>query len=197
MDNVSILKIYYLFMMADGECTEAEIEKLNYIALNMGASRNEREDAIAYCTHSISMLEKEQGDAMQPKWKNVITILKRILSPHKDTARYYQIVNLRADGKEKKKVLWNIVNLVYADSNYEESENEVVQWFVKEMSINQIVAFEFLDSAECMARLTEKKEWLKTTNKSYDEINAAITKIDDDIRTLRENILDLVEDNAA
>ena len=77
-------------------------------------------------------------------------------------------------------IIWTLINLAYADGEFSNDEEEVMDRISKRFKIKSSVIEELKDCAKTLACLEAKSEWIKTTNKSYKEVKAVKDEIEKD-----------------
>ncbi|WP_346746151.1 TerB family tellurite resistance protein [uncultured Campylobacter sp.] len=77
-------------------------------------------------------------------------------------------------------IIWTLINLAYADGEFSNDEEEVMDRISKRFEIKSSVIEELKDCAKTLACLEAKSEWIETTNKSYKEVKAVKDEIEKD-----------------
>ena len=85
-------------------------------------------------------------------------------------------------------MIWNLINLGYADKDFSESERNVIDFLAEHWKINEQLLLEMLDIADTMLALTKQKDWIKTTSKPYDSIREVVEEADRDMEKLKKSI---------
>lgn len=172
------LKIFNLFLMADGRIAAGEKEKLNAIYDAMKVEQREREKIEKDCEEVL--YEALHVDGTDDNAEHIIRIIKKP----------YSFFHIGLDEKRSEQVntIWNLINLGYSDNNYSVPEKKIVDALSEFWLIDKKVVEELEDSAETLVTLYSQREWIKTTNKSYDEIHRFIENIENDINQVSRNI---------
>lgn len=178
-DKILQLKIYYFFMLVDGKCTKDELVKFETICKSLKVNADGKREAISFCEKAIH-IENSDNSAQ------VIREIKKLLKNESSSFLFYG--SLKYDKKVQTRVIWTLINLGYADVNYSESEKRIVSFLADCWDLNSVVFADMYDTAETILALTKQKEWLKTTNKSYDAIAAGINEINKNIEQMFKNI---------
>lgn len=173
------LKIYYLFMLVDGKCTKDEVDKFETICKSMDVNTDDKREVISFCEEAIRI--KNSDNSAQ-----VIQETKKLLENNMGIFSLFG--SIKNDKKEHARIIWTLINLGYADVNYSESEKRVVSFLADYWNLYSVVFTDMYDTAETILVLTKQKEWLKTTNKSYDSITAGINEINKNIEQMFKNI---------
>lgn len=174
-----MLKIYYLYMLVDGACTENELTRFHEICDAMEVTDDIKKEVIDYGNSIIDDEESNREGA-------VIRTINELLS--ESGMNSYSAYSLNHDKKTQAKVIWTFINLGYSDNEYSKSEKTVVSYFAYTWEVENTIIKEMLDTAETILVLIRQKEWLKTTNKPYDVIHSGIANIDNKIGQLFGNI---------
>ncbi|WP_435083000.1 hypothetical protein [Ohessyouella blattaphilus] len=86
------------------------------------------------------------------------------------------------------RIIWNLVNLGYADSVFSKEEQKIVSYLVTKWSIEKDVFQEFLDTADTMLALTKQKEWIVLNFSEKEEREKREKDIDEEIKMLLDNV---------
>lgn len=168
------LKIYYYFMHADGELSDAEYAFLDDITKKMQLRSEPRKAFHAFCEKGLS--KSAMGN---PKEVNKLIDIEL-----KDEGCY----ELRNDKTAQAETLWNLVNLGYADGQFTPDEREVIDHLAKIWKVDELLIEEFVDTAEAILALTKQKEWAQLRTKPDEEIAALVEKLDKERKSLTNNI---------
>ena len=185
------LKIFNLFLMADGKITTQEKAKLDAIYNAMKIEKEDREQIEAYCTDAL------YADGANDNSSQIIQIIKALLGEKESNTYLFMSFfreKLNYNKSEQINTIWNLINLGYSDNDYSAPEKKIVKFLCTFWSIDKKVIKELEDSAETLVALYSQKEWIKTTNKSYDEINRFIENIENDINQISKNIVLTMEE---
>lgn len=89
-------------------------------------------------------------------------------------------------------IIWTLINLAYADGNFSDDENAVIDDIVKQYGIKEDIVEELKDCAKTLICLESKSEWIETTNKPYKEVKIVKDEIEKDevlVATMVANIV--------
>lgn len=170
-------RLYYLFMLADGEVVPEEHDRFREICESMSLDDERREKIINGCK-DLPIVSGKDNSA------KIIAEMSKTLSEYEKNSWPPISENKQAQAQ----VIWTLINLGYADSDYSEPEKNVITFLVDFWSFDRHLLGEMLDTAETMLALTKQKEWIKTTNNPYDTINTRIKHIDETIKQLFESM---------
>lgn len=90
--------------------------------------------------------------------------------------------------KEKAETIWTLISLAYSDDEYSEAEKTFIRLVSLIYKFDKKVMAEFIDTADTMQMLEDKKDWIKKSGKAYDEITDKLKAIDDEIKSLYRDV---------
>lgn len=151
MDSKGQAKLYYLYMMSDGVVSENEMKLFNKICEELYLSEDEKKNVIKECKKIRDYEDMTCIDVLE---KNV------------EEAYIYGTLSIDLGSyirdEDKAKVLWNLVNLGYADSYYTVDEREVVDFLKEYWEISDDLYQEMIDVAETCLALEKHKKWIES-----------------------------------
>lgn len=174
MTRKNELKIYYLFMLVNGECSEGENDRFDSLCKEYNIDSSEKKEIIS---ESEKVLETfgNRFDLIKEE------ICKIVDENTKDFFSFFYSC-------DKKRLIWTLLNLGYADEEFSDIEKNIVDLLATNFKLEKVDYEEMIDSAETILSLVKEKEWLKTTRRPYDEVTNKIAKTDEAIKHLYENI---------
>jgi len=92
-------------------------------------------------------------------------------------------------------IIWTLVNLAYADGNFSDDENAVIDDIVKQYGIKEDIVEELKDCAKTLICLESKSEWIETTNKPYKEVKAVKDEIEKDEALVATMVANIINDS--
>jgi hypothetical protein len=173
--------LYYLYMMSDGNVSYSEEKIFDEICRSLDLDQKEKNAVIQKCndlmgagTDAFSVIVREAVDKniCRPKIKGLFT--------------NYNDISSNCDVSNR--VIWNLVNLGYADSFYSEEERKIVKYLVTKWSVSEEIYQVFIDIANTMLALTTQKEWIKKTFPRGAERDKKEREIDLAMKQLREDV---------
>lgn len=186
--NSAKLKIYYYFMLCDGEIQTDEKKLFESICSSMNISMNEKNEIIEYCNKKISNL-------YYLKCNDYIFLIKEVLN---DRNSYNSLINMlfyinisneiKTNKNEEVELLWNFINLSYANEEIHENERKIIDFFINFWEIDSAIVSELFDTVETISVLIKQKQDIKKSRNNYDEITNVLNNIDKDIERLSNNI---------
>lgn len=171
LDQSKEAMLYYLFMMSDGEVSGSEKKLFTKICKEMKMDAEERKAVIDNCEKSIEYYE------------NAFDMITGEDIDDKVGRGSFGFGS--KDASELARIIWNLVDLGYADTDYSENEREIVNYLVEKWEIKTEVYQEMVDTAETILALVKQKEWLDST---FPEDSLRKKKIDSEIKTMLSDI---------
>lgn len=171
------LKLFYSFIMADGDGADSEIEKIESIATAMEIHPHDIEAfLIKYGRYYDDYLRDEDY-----WWRSMILCARALalLEEHSE------IIN---DEVQSARIIWTLVSLAYADEDYSTDEEIILTFCKAFLNIDDVLFSEMTDTAETMLMLEKKKEWFKQSGLSYDEVSTQLNIINSQIESLISDI---------
>ncbi len=163
--------LYCLYMMSDGEISYSEEKLFNKICAELELSTDDKIQALTSCNKIAddikSVKDFVEGD------------------------RFGELIEWKIDtgnATNTARIIWNLVNLGYADKQYSEEEQHIVSFLVDRWHVNKEVLREMIDTAETILSLEGQKEWLMKTFSSSERdkrektIDVAIKKLFEDMK---------------
>ena len=92
-------------------------------------------------------------------------------------------------------IIWTLVNLAYADGNFSDDENAVIDDIVKQYGIKEDIVEELKDCAKTLICLDSKSKWIETTNKPYKEVKAVKDEIEKDEALVATMVANIINDS--
>lgn len=173
------LKIYYYFMLSDGQCTEDEMSKLSYICREMKIKNSEKNDV-------IESADELKAYPWEDRSEKAISAIKAILE---DSALSY-------DWYKHKQIetMWNLINLAYADDEYSEPERKVISFLKDTWEMDENIILELVDTADTILMLTNKIDWIINSEMTDEQKQEKTQKADQDIIRIHDYIKDTISE---
>jgi len=92
-------------------------------------------------------------------------------------------------------IIWTLINLAYADGNFSDDENAVIDDIAKQYGIKEDIVEELKDCAKTLICLESKSEWIETTNKPYKEVKAVKDEIEKDEALVATMVANIINDS--
>lgn len=171
--------LYYLYMMSDGEVSYSEEKLFNEICKELNLSEEDKQLAVVRCKEI----------AKDPK-----ATLDVIMSEKIDEQVGRAWLGLKKDTSSLAKIIWNLVNLGYADTYYSEEEKRIVKHLLEKWEVSPEVYQEMVDTADTILALTKQKEWVISKFPKGRERDEKEKKIDTEINTMLSDIKLTIEE---
>ena len=172
-------QICYLFMLADGECSESERKRFAVICKKVcGVDANTREEIEESC-------EKIPLNEGPDNWRMAIREIGKVIED--------EHLDCWTTKSERTTILWTLINLGYADKEYGESEKIVTNYVAKEFKIAPEDYFALQDIADTMVALEKQKEWLNNSTCTHAEYINEMSEIDKAMKRLEKSIKVIAE----
>ena len=170
--------LYYLYMMSDGEVSYSEEKLFDEICKELKLDEEDKQFAITRCKEI----------AKDPK-----AVLDVIMSEKLDEQVGQRLFGLK-DASTLARIIWNLVNLGYADTHYSDEEKKIVNYLLEKWSINKEVYQEMVDISDTMRALAKQKEWVISTFAKGSTRDEKEKKIDSEINTMFSDIKLTIEE---
>lgn len=164
--------LYYLYMMADGEVSHKEERIFHTICNELDLTEADQNSIIETC--------KELTAGTDP----IFRVMVREKMDEQMCEGWFGLKGVSGLAR----IVWNLVNLGFADSEFSREEKEIVHYLVDKWSIDLEVYQEFLDTADTMLALTKQKEWLLSTFEKDSTRDKREKDVDDKIMQLLKDV---------
>lgn len=138
--------LYYLYMLVDGNVTNKKKDIFDDLCRELKVDSDEKKEIINICKKKI------EGQA---------SVLDVIVTEKFDEQVGRRWMGLR-DASSLARVIWNLVNLGYADSKYSEEEKKIIQYLMDKWSVSLEVYQEFIDVSETLLSLEQYRGWISS-----------------------------------
>ena len=188
--------LYYMFMQADSEITEHEKKIYNTICAELELDEGD----IAKVVEKLQDCKEEQMDCLgyvkrQCEFSE-LGLQEILLRSNKFDLEELEYTIKRDEKKEiKAAVMWNLINLGYADKSYSCEEKEVVKFLKDYWKIPEAVYQEMIDVSETCLALSEYEKWAETLENSAHKVEK-LNQIRRDLKKIEESIKITIEEYA-
>ena len=169
-------KLYYLYMMSDGNVSDNEKKRFNSICKELSLDADDKKRIIEEC----SEISTEEG-------LNCIEVLEK----NAEDPYMYGILDIDLDkyvsDEDKASILWNLINLGYADTYFTSDEREVVDFLREYWEMSDSLYQEMIDVAETCLALEKHKKWAEELPESDFKLEK-IKRIKKDLKFTQETI---------
>lgn len=182
MDYRGQAKLYYLYMMSDGEVSDGEEKLFDKICKELYLDADDKKQIRQDC-NEISKKEK----------MTCIDVLKKNAEESYMYGALDLDLNKYVSGKDKAKIIWNLVNLGYADTYFTIDEIEVVDFLREYWELPESIYQEMIDVAETCLALEKHKDWIEELPDDEYKLEK-IKQVKKDIKQVQENILTTISE---
>ncbi|MEG1550800.1 MAG: hypothetical protein RR355_00855 [Oscillospiraceae bacterium] len=188
------LKLFYLFMNADGNYAEKETEKIDLICKQEKATKTDRDELDNFIKCFEFEIDEDNSDYVI---KIIDTILNKKIEITNSLGKtisipvsksLFSIDIVKNDKVLQIHTLWTMINIGYADTDYSQPEKNIVEFLAGKWGVKPILLSTMIDTADTLASLTMQKEWVLSTNKTEEEKNEQIETIDKDMKKMYKDV---------
>lgn len=172
--NAEIM-LYYLYMMADGEVSPNEKKIFNTICKELNIDNDVKNSVIKKCKEVVDDIE------------NIFNIIVREKIDEEAGQVGFMFFHFKSTSNTAR-IIWNLVNLGFADSVYSDEEKKIVNYLIDKWSINLELYQEFIDTADTILALTKQKEWIVSAFSEESVRNKRKRDIDKTIKQLLNDV---------
>ena len=175
-------KLYYLYMMSDGEVSDGEKKLFDKICKALYLDADDKKRIQQEC-NEIS--KQEKMTCIEVVEKNV------------EESYMYGTLDIDLDkyvsDEDKAKILWNLINLGYADAHFTIDEREVVDYLREYWEIPDSLYQEMIDVAETCLALEKHKLWVEGLPDTDYKLEK-IKQVKKDLKYVQETILTTISE---
>ena len=170
-------KLYYLYMLSDGEASDKEKELFTTICKELSIDADEKKSIIKECENIPfdNIFDEIKGLAGKPVEEN------------NEIYKLAVALSMFGNSDDYASILWNLINLGYADTKYTYEEREIVDFLKDHWKITKDLYQEMIDVAETCLALEEHKKWVEGLEDSAYK-DEKMKQIKKDIRSAQDGI---------
>ncbi len=176
----SALKLIYFLIAADGKIYQSEEEEFDAIGHELDPNFEQIKDSlINECKSALGSTDdmKEYAEDLRIAVNNVIFCTKTseedvFISPYL--------------------LVWDLLATAYSDGSFDEEEQVLVNFIVKQFSIDKGIYHEMHSNIATLLDLEKELSWIKTTNKPYLTIEAHVNEINERKKSLMDSVKTLI-----
>lgn len=168
--------LYYLYMMADGDVPNNEKKIFNTICKDLKIDNDTKKSLIKKCRGLVDGAD------------DILNIIIREKLDEEVGQVGVMFFHFRGVSSSAR-IIWNLLNLGYADSVFSDEEKKIVNYLIDKWSVNPEVYQEFVDTFDTILALEKQKEWIASTfpessarNKRKRNIDTIIKQLHDDVK---------------
>ena len=180
-DAESALKIIYYLMSVDGQIDPEEEEKYDAIGKDMDPDFDVNKEAIV--NECISTISKsiDHYDLYDTIHDSVGEIIRESFSTSQGS--FPPIL-----------LIWNLLAIAHSEENYSEAEKRLIRYVARQTNVDKSALDIMENTIETIIALEKEETWLKTTNRSYLDIEKNLNEIADRKLTLMQSVQALMLD---
>lgn len=176
-------KLYCLYMTSDGQISEQERELFTGVCKELGLNYSEKKQIIEEC----------EAIPAEDKFDKIKELIYGPAHAQKNDSwnksyfwkkSYYSFFH---DSVNHEDMLWNLINLGYADTKYTDQERKIVEFLKSYWNVRDDVYEEMIDVAETCLALEEYKNWIED-HEELDNKEEKINQINKDINVSLKDI---------
>ncbi|MBE5909084.1 MAG: hypothetical protein E7278_09655 [Lachnospiraceae bacterium] len=182
MNRTDQAKLYYLYMLSDGEASEREKKLFTTICKELSINPEEKKGIIKEC-ESVP-------------YSDIVDEIKKLVGYVEKKGDGSAVAEIRALASmmgsigcsdDHATMLWNLVNLGYADTKYTSEEHEIVDLLKEYWEVADDLYQEMIDVAETCLALEEHKKWVDALEESPYKAEK-LKQIKKDIKMVQDSI---------
>lgn len=183
-EKLKQLKIYYLFMRADGNSSLPEKRYLDDIIAQSDLPEEATKEFQAFCGQMVLAQSMEES---KPITEEIDDILGE-----KHTYSFFPFGffsrSIDRDKVMQAQTIWTLINLGYADNEYSETEKQVVNHLVQRWEMDLALVDELNDTADTILALTQQKKWIRKTARPAADIDRMLQELDQNIESMKADV---------
>lgn len=173
------IEVIYYLMAADGEIFHSEEEKFNEIAAELDA------DFEGHKTDILNDCQRQMEKAVDKEDYN------DVIMDGVEIAIGRQVEKTE-EGISPKLLVWDLLSIAYSDESYDNAERKLIKYISRRLGIDKGIFLEMESSMLTMLDLERELNWVKSTDRPYLEIDAAVKEISKREKIVFDSIKDLV-----
>ena len=206
MNCMGQAKLYYLYMMSDGDISDGEKKLFDKICKELHLDADDKKRIRQECNKlskeekmtCIEVVKKNAGESYRDN--AFLHITCNDFTPP-DIIRHMRdmdkILNIDLDKyvfeEDKAKILWNLVNLGYADSHFTIDEREIVDFLREYWEIPDSLYQEMVDVAETCLALEKHKLWIEGLPDTDYKLEK-LKQVEKDLKQVQKTILTTISE---
>ncbi|MGE9883318.1 hypothetical protein [Blautia obeum] len=175
-------KLYYLYMMSDGDVSDGEKKLFDKICKELYLDADDKKRIKQECAE----ISKNEG----------MTCIE-VIEKNAEESYMYGTLDIDLDkyvsDDDKAKIIWNLVNLGYADTHFTIDEREVVDYLREYWEIPDNLYQEMIDVAETCLALEKHKLWIEGLPDTDYKLEK-MKQVKKDLKHVQETILTTISE---
>lgn len=181
-DRKSAITAFYYLVASDGVISGEELYKFDELAKQIDPEGFE-----TYRDELIQSCEAQIGSVIDTDDYLDVIIEGIDKAIQKSSATFEVRIPTRL-------VVWDMLVISYADADYSENERKVIKHVVRLMEIERSVFMEMESMIKTAEAVDRELEWLKTSNRPYNEVRPLIEEIEKRQSNIQKSAQNLIED---
>ncbi len=147
--------LYYLFLSSDDQEWDDKKILFDKVCRELQLDELERNTVVEKCRSMSTQEIQNLVDSMDEVYigsNSMLKIMSNVVSTLKKAVENEKV--------RKTRIVWNMVNLGYADSHYSAEEKNFIDNLVEKWGIDNEIYQEMIDTCETVVALTNKKKWI-------------------------------------
>lgn len=177
-------KLYYLYMMSDGEISDSEMKLFDKICEELHIDEEDKKKIELQCSEII-----------KEKKRTCIEVIEENAAGSYISDTFDIDLNKYGSDEDIAKIIWNLVNLGYADYHFTIDERKVVEYLRAYWNLPDSIYQEMIDIAETCLALEKHKLWIKGLPDSDYKLKK-IKQVNKDLEQVQETIFTTISEIA-
>lgn len=178
---INMLEIVYLMMNVDGRVDSAEQAKFDEVGGQMIEDYPAvKEEILKECNQIL----KEEAP-LEKMYDVVLSSTNRVLEKAKGTENGLFAPKL---------LVWDLMMIAYSDGNFDDNERRLLTYIAHSLGVDKTTILEMEDHYLTLVDLDREAEWIKSTDRSYLEIEKQLTHIKKRLDDVQSHIKTLIEE---
>ena len=179
LSTTAALRLIYYLMAVNGDIYHAEEEKFDLIGKELDPNFKENREKIVKRCQTHLERTKGQDDYFNVIKRGVVTAIS-LSKPTKDSFM------------TPKLLIWDLLSVAYSDDHYDETEKKLIRFIVNKLNVNESEFLEMESSFLTLVDIQREKDWIKTTDRQYKEIEKVVNELADRKVVILESVNDLI-----
>lgn len=184
MDYRGQAKLYYLYMMSDGEISDSEMKLFDKICEELYIDEEDKK-----------RIELQCNEIIKEKKRTCIEVIEKNAAGSYISDTFDIDLNKYGSDEDIAKIIWNLVNLGYADYHFTIDERKVVDYLRAYWNFPDSIYQEMIDIAETSLALEKHKLWIKELPDSDYKLKK-IKQVNKDLEQVQETIFTTISEIA-
>ena len=173
------LRIIYLLISSDMEITPEEMDMFDAVGADIDpAFEDHKEQILSECTGLM-----EQATDQDDYYDLIRDQITAALQSSKSSSE---------GSIHPKLLIWNLISIAFADSDYSENERRMIRSVVRLMNIDMSVMLEMEAAVQTLLAIQKEEEFLKSSSRKYAEVELQMNEIADRKTVIMKSVQALI-----